>query len=42
MKLRHWITAIVLLLLMALAIIGLVRTREQKPAAETDETGCGN
>src|SRR5260370_8385183 len=39
MKLRHWITAIVLLLLMALAIIGLVRTREQKPAAETDETG---
>src|SRR6266853_3049829 len=39
MKLRHWITAIVLLLLMALAILGLVRTREQKPAAETDETG---
>jgi small-conductance mechanosensitive channel len=39
MKLRHWITAIVLLALMVLAIVGLVRTREQKPPAEADETG---
>ena len=39
MKPRHWITASVLLLLMVLAIVGLVRTREQKPPAEADETG---
>ena len=38
MKLRHWITATVLLLMMALAIVGLVRTREQKPAAEVDDS----
>jgi small-conductance mechanosensitive channel len=38
MKLRHWITGIVLLVLMALAVVGLVRTREQKPAAE-EESG---
>jgi small-conductance mechanosensitive channel len=39
MKLRHWITAIVLVLLMALTVVGLLRTREQKPPAETEETG---
>ena len=39
MKIRHWITAIVLVLLMALAIVGLLRTREQKPAAEAEDTG---
>jgi small-conductance mechanosensitive channel len=38
MKLRHWITAIVLLLLMALAVAGLLRTRERRPAAD-DESG---
>jgi small-conductance mechanosensitive channel len=38
MKFGHWITASVLLLLMALAIVGVVRTREQKPAAEVDES----
>ena len=30
MKPIHWITAVVLFLLMALTIVGLVRTREQK------------
>src|SRR6202045_1171184 len=39
MKIRHWITAVVLVLLMALAIVGLLRTREQKPAAEAEDTG---
>ena len=39
MKLRHWITASVLLLLMVLAGVGLLRTREQKQPAETEETG---
>src|SRR5258708_27395884 len=38
MKLRHWITAGVLLLLMALAITGLLRTREQKPSAESEDS----
>jgi chromosome segregation ATPase len=38
MKLRHWITGIVLLLLMALAVVGLLRTREQNPGAD-DESG---
>jgi small-conductance mechanosensitive channel len=38
MKIRHWITAIILLLLMALAVAGLWRTRELKPSAE-DESG---
>jgi small-conductance mechanosensitive channel len=38
MKIRHWITGIVLLLLMALAVVGLVRTRELKQVAE-DESG---
>src|ERR1700693_3315810 len=38
MKLRHWITAIVLLLVMALAVVGFLRTREQKPPAESDES----
>ncbi|MGA8617842.1 MAG: mechanosensitive ion channel domain-containing protein [Candidatus Sulfotelmatobacter sp.] len=37
MKFRHWITAIVLVLLMAVAIIGLLRTREQKPPTEADD-----
>jgi small-conductance mechanosensitive channel len=39
MKRRHWITAIVLLLLMALAIVGWVRTRALKPSAENEEPG---
>ena len=39
MKLRHWITAIVLLLLMALAVIAFLRTREQPPTSEADATG---
>ena len=39
MKPRHWITAIVLLLLMALAVVGLLRTREQKPPEEAEESG---
>src|SRR5438132_583616 len=38
MKLRHWITAIVLFLLLALAIVGLVRTREQKAPVEVDDS----
>jgi small-conductance mechanosensitive channel len=38
MKPRHWITATALLLLMALTVVGLLRTREQKPPAESDET----
>jgi small-conductance mechanosensitive channel len=39
MKPIHWITASVLFLLMALTIVGLVRTREQKAPAETGDTG---
>jgi hypothetical protein len=35
-KLRNWITAIVLLLLMALAVVGLVRTRPPAKLAEDD------
>src|SRR5689334_19138662 len=38
MKLRHWITAIVLLLLMAAAIAGLLWTRELP--AETEEASA--
>ena len=36
MKLRHWLTTITLLLLMAVAIVGMVWTRESPPP-ETDE-----
>jgi small-conductance mechanosensitive channel len=39
MNLRHWITAIVLLLVMALAVVGFLRTREQKQPAESDDSG---
>ncbi len=39
MKTRHWITASVLMLLTAMAIVGLLRTREQKAPVEADETG---
>jgi len=39
MKSRHWITATFLILLMILAVVGLLRTREQKPPAETEYTG---
>src|ERR1700722_2304492 len=39
MKIRHWIIASVLFLLMALTIVGLIRTREQKPSAVAEETG---
>jgi small-conductance mechanosensitive channel len=39
MKLRHWITGIVLLLLLALAIVGFLRTREPKPAGESEAAG---
>src|SRR5258706_15957832 len=39
MKFRHWITAIVLLLLIALAIVGFLRTRESKPAGESEDAG---
>ncbi|HWY23203.1 MAG TPA: mechanosensitive ion channel domain-containing protein [Candidatus Acidoferrum sp.] len=39
MKLRHWITGIVLLLLMALAIAGFLRTREHKQPAESEDVG---
>jgi small-conductance mechanosensitive channel len=39
MRLRHWITATALLLLLALAIVGLLRTREQKQPAESEDTG---
>jgi small-conductance mechanosensitive channel len=34
MKLRHWITGIVLLLLVALAVFGFLRTRESKQPGE--------
>ena len=39
MKTRHWITVLVLIVLMALALAGLLRTREQRQPAETDEPG---
>jgi small-conductance mechanosensitive channel len=39
MKLRQWITAIVLILLMALAVVGWLRTRPQPQAAEIENTG---
>jgi small-conductance mechanosensitive channel len=39
MKIRHWITAIVLLLLIALAIVGFLRTSESKPAGENEGSG---
>jgi small-conductance mechanosensitive channel len=38
MKLRHWITATVLFLLMAVAIVGLLRTRPAAQPADADET----
>ena len=34
----HWISAVVLFLLLALATVGLLRTREQKPPAEAEDT----
>src|SRR3984957_20701548 len=34
MKLRHWITAMVLLLLVAAAIVGMVRTRQRPGTSE--------
>jgi small-conductance mechanosensitive channel len=37
MKLRHWMTAIVLLLLIALAVAGLLRTREPAQPTEAEE-----
>jgi len=40
MKLRHWMTAVVLLLLMAAAIVGLVRTREPAQPTESEELGA--
>src|SRR5579872_4704250 len=39
MKLRHWITGIVLLLLIAVAVVCLLRTGEQKQPAEAEEPG---
>jgi len=39
MKLRHWIVAIALLLLMALTVVGLLRTREPAQPAESDDSG---
>src|ERR1700676_3385541 len=39
MKLRHWITAIVLLLLVTAAIAGMVWPRPRPQPAEADETG---
>ncbi len=38
MKVRHWITAIVLLVLVAAAIVGLVWTRELPPPADESAT----
>src|ERR1700722_13883670 len=38
MKLLHWITAAVLLLLVAVAIVGLLRTRPQAQPAETEDS----
>jgi small-conductance mechanosensitive channel len=37
MKLRHWITAIALLLLMAVTIVALLHTRELKQPAESED-----
>src|SRR6266849_3891185 len=39
MKLRHWITGVVLLLLVALAVGGFLRTRESKPAGASQDAG---
>src|SRR5216684_3506692 len=39
MKLRNWITGVVLLLLMALAIVGFLRTREHKQPGEGEGAG---
>jgi len=39
MKVRHWITGIVLLLTMVAAVIGLLRTRDLGQAPETEEAG---
>jgi small-conductance mechanosensitive channel len=39
MKLRHWITTAALLLLMALTVAGLLRTRDPGQPAEADDTG---
>jgi small-conductance mechanosensitive channel len=38
MKIRHWITAAVLLLLMAVAIVELLRTRPQAQPAEAEDS----
>jgi len=40
MKLRHWITAILLLLLVAAAIAGMVWTRALAPSSEADESAA--
>ncbi len=40
MKLRHWITAIALLLLVAAAIAGMVWTRALRPPPESDESAA--
>ena len=40
MKLRHWITAIALLLLVAAAIAGMVWTRALRPPSEGDESAA--
>src|SRR5208283_2086525 len=40
MKLRHWITAIALLLLVAAAIAGMVLTRALRPQSEVDESAA--
>ncbi|MBZ5680799.1 MAG: mechanosensitive ion channel [Acidobacteriia bacterium] len=39
MKVRQWINGIVLLLLMAVAVVGLLRTRDPGQAPEDDEAG---
>jgi small-conductance mechanosensitive channel len=39
MKFRHWSVGAVLVLLMALAVVGLLRTREEKPPAEGEDAG---
>jgi small-conductance mechanosensitive channel len=39
MKARHWITGIVLLLLITVAVVGFLRTREQPQSAEIEELG---
>ena len=39
MRFRHWSIAGVLVLLMALAVVGLLRTREEKPPAEGENPG---